>query len=650
MELYGLSLTQHLDNIFAEVGASNSVYGFPLKKMYRPNPDLDLSVRFHGKPAATPLGPASGPHTQMVQNILLSFLGGCRIMELKTVQILDELEIPRPCIDARTVGYNVEWSQEMKLADSYHEYVTAWVVLKILEEEELLGYAKGDPFYQTIFDMSVGYDLKGISSEPVTNWIREMKDAGSYIQKLLDELPDRYGRFKQLAIDPVVSTTLTLSTFHGCPRDEIYSIVTYLIGELDLDVYVKMNPTQLGFDRVKELLNTTMGYTHIQLDGKAFEEDLQFDEGVAMMQKLVAFAKERGRSTGAKFTNTLVVRNTDNFFKDEVMYLSGTPLHVLSMNAMYQFRAAMGSDFPVSFSAGIDQNNFTDAVCCDMKPVTTCTDLLQKGGYTRAVKYLTSLERAMKKAETASLDAFIQSRVDGQHESTPAAGLAFAAQHVPSLEDQPRYHHAKNSTPPKKVDSHLETFDCLTCNICLPVCPNAANFSLPVGKREITFSAVTVGDGQFEAGDAQQLSLEKPAQIANLADFCNECANCEVFCPELGGPQIAKPRFFNTAASFDEAQGHEGFYFKDGATMVGRLGGQVMTLVRDQNADEWHFQHPETGTAIFNHDNALVGGSPNTDAAQGTSVDVDAFITMKTLWEGVDASDDYAATQIKASS
>ena len=42
-------------------------------------------------------------------------------MELKTVQILDELEINRPCIDMQTIGYNIEWSQELKIAESLEE-------------------------------------------------------------------------------------------------------------------------------------------------------------------------------------------------------------------------------------------------------------------------------------------------------------------------------------------------------------------------------------------------------------------------------------------------------------------------------------------------------------------------------------------------
>ncbi|MGH7449995.1 MAG: hypothetical protein ACRENG_01485 [bacterium] len=70
-------------------------------------------------------GPAAGPQTQMAQNLVLSWLGGSRIIELKTVQILDQLKILRPCIDMTNVGYNVEWSQELRLKQSLREYVAA---------------------------------------------------------------------------------------------------------------------------------------------------------------------------------------------------------------------------------------------------------------------------------------------------------------------------------------------------------------------------------------------------------------------------------------------------------------------------------------------------------------------------------------------
>ena len=53
-----------------------------------------------GHTVAAPLGVAAGPHTQLAQNIVASWLCGARFIELKTVQILDEIEVSRPCIDA----------------------------------------------------------------------------------------------------------------------------------------------------------------------------------------------------------------------------------------------------------------------------------------------------------------------------------------------------------------------------------------------------------------------------------------------------------------------------------------------------------------------------------------------------------------------
>ena len=98
--------------MFTELETEKSIFDYPQKKFFIGQSGRDYSVKFHGKNSSSPLGPASGPQTQMAQNLVLSWLGGSRIMELKTVQILDELEIPRPCIDMQTVGYNVEWSQE----------------------------------------------------------------------------------------------------------------------------------------------------------------------------------------------------------------------------------------------------------------------------------------------------------------------------------------------------------------------------------------------------------------------------------------------------------------------------------------------------------------------------------------------------------
>src|SRR5207244_7524053 len=121
-----------LRRAFLEYRREGKIFDLPESKFFRGIPGLDLSVDFHGHRASTPLGPAAGPHGQLAQNIVLSWLGGSRIIELKTVQVLDELDIPRPCIDAATVGFNVEWSQELRLADSLREYVAGAMLLTLV--------------------------------------------------------------------------------------------------------------------------------------------------------------------------------------------------------------------------------------------------------------------------------------------------------------------------------------------------------------------------------------------------------------------------------------------------------------------------------------------------------------------------------------
>ena len=76
-------------------------------------------MRRYGQLLETPLGVAAGPHTQLSQNLISAWLTGARYLELKTVQVLDEIEVTKPCIDMTDEGYNCEWSQELKLDQSF---------------------------------------------------------------------------------------------------------------------------------------------------------------------------------------------------------------------------------------------------------------------------------------------------------------------------------------------------------------------------------------------------------------------------------------------------------------------------------------------------------------------------------------------------
>ncbi len=87
-----------LTRIFDEYQQQRSIFGIPEQQFYSPVKGKTVSV--FGETCATPVGPAAGPHTQLAQNIVTSWLTGGRFIELKTVQILYRLELEKPCIDA----------------------------------------------------------------------------------------------------------------------------------------------------------------------------------------------------------------------------------------------------------------------------------------------------------------------------------------------------------------------------------------------------------------------------------------------------------------------------------------------------------------------------------------------------------------------
>src|SRR5258706_4871193 len=122
-ELIGAPFGALLRRMIREHEREGKVFALPARKFWHGAADLDPSVLFHGRRASSPVGPAAGPQDQMAQNIVLSWLAGSRILELKTVQINDRLILPRPCIDATTVGHKPECSQRLRLAAMRRAYV-----------------------------------------------------------------------------------------------------------------------------------------------------------------------------------------------------------------------------------------------------------------------------------------------------------------------------------------------------------------------------------------------------------------------------------------------------------------------------------------------------------------------------------------------
>ena len=246
---------------------------------------------------------------------------GGRIMELKTVQVNDELKISRPCIEAANVGYNIEWSQELRVPDSLEQYVAGAMLIHMLRHApDVFGNPFGDVSMagtvgEPIYDMSIGYDLAGIQTPKVVNFIRGMIDARETVDRLRDQIPRWLAPLRELDYPTHLSRSITLSTFHGCPAGEIERICEFLLTELDVHVIIKMNPPMLGRDRLEHLLYDVMGYTDVRVNEKAYTSGLQFDESLEICGRLSRLAASRNLQLGAKFSNTLEVENHSSFFQ-----------------------------------------------------------------------------------------------------------------------------------------------------------------------------------------------------------------------------------------------------------------------------------------------------------------------------------------------
>lgn len=598
---FGVLITR----LFRELERRRAAFDLPVQRFAQRSPAHDLSVICHGHRASSPLGPAAGPHTQMAQNILLSWLAGGRVIELKTVQIKDDLRIPRPCIDVQTVGFNIEWSQELTLAQSLEEYVKGAMLVEMLKASGL-----APDFGDTVFDMSVGYDLAGVRSDKVRAFMAGLLDAGPLIEKLRAQIPEPWKHLRDLPYATRISDTLTLSTFHGCPPAEIERIAAFLLEEIGLHVVIKLNPTLLGRNELHGILHDRLGYTELIVPETAFDSDASWDEVAGFVDRLDRLALKLGRGFGVKFSNTLVVRNHKQFFpaSEQQMYLSGAPLHPLAIALVQKFRSVFGNRIPVSFSAGINAENFADVVGIGLRPVTVCTDLLKPGGYRHGYRYIGALTEHMKAAAAPDIDSFVIT-AHGQGEAAlatlnlppdqaaacraalaakgnlrVAAGGAFdawvAAARLCNTEvyanwvmRDERYSAAANAIVPKKIGRRLVLFDCFACDKCIPVCPNDANFSFTIPPGRYPAERLRPAANGFVVEPAGTIAIAKPRQFGTFADACNECGNCDVLCPEDGGPYLVKPLFFGSLESFLASPHRDGF-------MIERLAGGVRIRAR----------------------------------------------------------------------
>lgn len=621
---------QLVRRMLREAEREQKVFDLPARRFWRGS-GLDLSVVVHGRRVANPAGPAAGPHGQMAQNILLSWLAGGRFIELKTVQVDDRLTIPRPCIDMETVGYNVEWSQELRLHESLREYVKGSMLIDVARARGLLGRSDDPRRDEPVLDLSVGYDLAGVRSPAVRSWIGSMKDARSEVAALRDEIPDEHRRLRDVAFRTALSDQVTLSTFHGCPAGEIEAMAAFLMEEMGLHVTVKLNPTLLGKADTDALLHDVLGYTDVETRSEDFDRDLSWPQALELADRLAERARRLGREFRLKLSNTLVVRNHRRVFppSERVMYLSGRPLHVLTLALVERLRRERPG-LPLSFSAGVDRHNFADCVALGLAPVTSCTDLLKEGGYGRLPRYLDGLEARMRELGVTSVDDYVAA-AGGRGEEAIGRAVARATA-------DPRYRRPALGAP-RKIGRRLALFDCINCDKCLPTCPNDANFVYEVeplareyeNYRVEAGHAVRVAGGRFEVRERRQ--------IGDFQDFCNDCGNCDTFCPEDGGPHLAKARFFGSLETWRRAAERDGFCVEltgDGTdAMRGRLAGVEYRLAVDRSADQAVFSDGRVTLELRHRARAPLHARVEPGAPDGHTLDVSAYLRMAVILDGV---------------
>ncbi|MBN2496073.1 MAG: FAD-dependent oxidoreductase [Deltaproteobacteria bacterium] len=383
--------------IFAELEQRRSVFGLPAELFFEPRPDQPFATQQYGQVLETPLGVAAGPQTQMAQNILVAYLAGARFIELKTVQTLDELEVTKPCIDMQDVGYNCEWSQELRLEQSFSEYLKAWVLIHALRAH--LGHRRGDGQRGFVFNMSLGYNLEGIHEDNVQRFLARMAKAAEQRDAMLERIADRVPA--DLEVGEQLSDNVTLSTMHGCPPEEIERIGLYLIEQLGLHTAIKLNPTLLGPDALREILHGELGHDDIEVPDEAFEHDPGYADAVSMIRSLRDAAAKKGVCFGLKLTNTLETRNLRKALpeKEPVHYMSGRALHPLSVQLAQRLFDDFEGQLAISLAGGVDAFNLPPLIAAGLSPVTVCSDLLRPGGYGRLAQYVEELSAAMRAAK-----------------------------------------------------------------------------------------------------------------------------------------------------------------------------------------------------------------------------------------------------------
>lgn len=462
-----IPLDQLLRIVLNQYQATDQIFGIPRRLFYSPNLLEPFRTQRFEHILETPIGVAAGPHTQMAQNIVAAWLTGARFIELKTIQTLDELEISKPCIDMQDEGYNCEWSQELKVHQSFEQYLDAWILIHILKDRLSIG----DPrFPGVIFNMSVGYNLEGIMNENVQWFFQKMSNASEMLELKLKSVETIYPKVRELSISPKISDNVTLSTMHGCPPDEIERIGLYLLKEKKIHTTIKLNPTLLGEESLQRILSRS-GFETLVPD-IAFEHDLKYADALNIIRNLTNEAKANDLHFGIKLTNTLESINHKEVFppNEKMMYMSGRALHPISVNLAAKLQNDFGGKLDISFCGGADTFNVSSLIACGLSPITVCSDILKPGGYGRLSQYIESIRQSFDEVRASSIEDFIKKESGSKGSSLEESIIYNLNNYAIKVIENELYKKTTIKDPSIKTPRPLSYFDCIHAP-CEDTCP-----------------------------------------------------------------------------------------------------------------------------------------------------------------------------------
>jgi putative selenate reductase len=226
--------------------------------------------------------------------------------------------------------------------------------------------------------------------------------------------------------------------------------------------------------------------------------------------------------------------------------------------------------------------------------------------------------------------------------ATRVAGRLNGREIVSALAGDSRYLAQSNKKEPRRLARTLDLYDCINCDLCIPACPNDAIFAYEAKPLESLTERVRILRGgparppmkeaSLERGPGKGFAIRKRHQLAVVAGLCNDCSNCEVYCPEQGAPFKLKERVFLSLADFQRAPARDGFC-RLVNTLYARLGG--LEMVFEPEPERNRASVLADGFRLDLRWDSLEVLSGRLTDSEEVSMDTDLFWRMKTVWESI---------------